>query len=372
MYLKNLSLINFKNYVQADLVFSPDVNCFTGLNGEGKTNLLDAIYYLSFTKSFFNAIDSQNILHDAPFFLIQGEFVNNETVTEIYCGQKRNQKKIVKKNKKEYERLADHIGLFPCVMISPSDNALIYEGSEERRKFMDSILSQYNRNYLEDLISYNKVLLQRNALLKQFRDNGTFDAASLEIWDEQLVEYGARIYEVRKDFVAGFIQLFNEHYKFISGQAEKVSLQYESPLHHGSFSELLKIQLRKDRMLGYTASGIHKDDLLFKLGDHPIRKFGSQGQQKSFLLSLRLTQFDILKKEKNVLPILLLDDIYDKLDDQRIKKLMELVSGNNFGQLFITDTNASRIQNLFSHMDVDLQVFKVENGNVNAQSHVAA
>src|ERR1051326_7232540 len=364
MFLEKLSLINFKNYAEAELSFSPSVNCFAGNNGSGKTNLLDAIHYLSFCKSFFNPIDSQNILHDAPFFVIQGVFDMDGNKEEIYCGQKRNQKKQFKRNKKEYPRLADHIGLLPCVMMSPSDTELIYEGSEERRKFIDSIISQFDKEYLDDLISYNKILMQRNALLRQFAEKNSFDADSLAVWDEQMAQYGVRIYEKRKAFVALFIQLFRDHYAFISGGNEEATIHYESQLHHGDMKILMETSLRKDRALEYTTVGIHKDDIEFELDGKPIKKFGSQGQQKSLLVALRLAQFDHVSKQKNIKPILLLDDIYDKLDDARVRKLMESVSSHRFGQIFITDTNAERIKSLFSGLNVELKMFKVEKGNV--------
>jgi DNA replication and repair protein RecF len=364
MHLRHLTLVNFKNYAQAELDFSADVNCFAGHNGGGKTNLLDAIHYLSFCKSFFNPIDSQNILHGAPFFVIQGLFDLEGEPQEIYCGQKSGQKKVFKRNKKEYARLADHIGLLPCVMMSPADSELIYEGSEERRKFMDSILSQFDREYLDDLIVYNKILLQRNALLRQFGEGNYFDAPALEIWDIQLIDRGTRIYAKRQEFISHFIQLFRDHYAFISDGREEVSLRYESQLHHGEMKVLLDAALRKDRAVEYSTTGIHKDDIHFEIGRHPIRKFGSQGQQKSLLVALRLAQFDYVKRMKNIKPILLLDDIYDKLDSTRVRKLMELVSSHRFGQIFITDTHADRIRELFRGIEVELKMFEVEKGSV--------
>lgn len=364
MYLEKLSLVNFKNYSQADLDFSPDVNCFAGNNGVGKTNLLDAIHYLCFCKSFFNPIDSQNILHEAPFFVIQGIFDLNGEKNEIYCGQKRSQKKQFKRNKKEYTRLADHIGLFPCVMISPADSELISEGSEERRKFMDSIISQFDKKYLDDLITYNKVLMQRNALLRQFGEGNFFDATSLEVWDVQLAALGKELFEKRQHFIAHFIQLFREHYKFISGGNEEVNIRYVSQLLNGDMKVLMDASLRKDRAVEYTTVGIHKDDIEFEIGEHPIKKFGSQGQQKSLLVALRLAQFDYVQKQKNMKPVLLLDDIYDKLDNSRVRKLMELVSTHRFGQIFITDTNAKRIKELFEGIDTQLKMFSVSKEGV--------
>lgn len=365
MYLRNLSLVNFKNCSAAELTFSPEVNCFTGNNGEGKTNLLDAIHYLSFCKSFFNPIDSQNIRHDEPFFVIQGTFVNDEgKEDEVYCGLKRNQKKQFKRNKKEYERLADHIGLFPLVMVSPADSELITEGSETRRRFIDTVVAQFDKEYLENLIHYNKALSQRNALLKQFAESRRFDKASLEIWDVQLVERGTSIYKKRASFVKSFTPIFQEHYELISGGREKVKLHYQSHLGDGDFGKVLEEALSRDRALQYTTVGIHKDDLEFSIGGHPVKKFGSQGQQKSYLIALKLAQFDLIKKVKKTTPILLLDDIYDKLDDERVKQLMTLVSGDNFGQIFITDTHADRIPRLFKRSSAAFRSFRIKQGVV--------
>ena len=363
MYLKNLSLINFKNYAQAELTFSSHINCFTGSNGEGKTNLLDAIHYLSFCKSFFNPIDSQNIMHDEPFFVVQGTFINDENKEEeIYCGQKRGQKKQFKKNKKEYDRLADHIGLFPLVMVSPADTELITEGSESRRKFIDNVISQFDREYLNDLISYNRVLSHRNALLKQFAVSGSFDATSLEIWDVQLISLGEKIHLKRKKFITDFSPGFADNYNMISEAKESVAIAYHSQLNEISFAETLKKAINKDRVLEHTTAGIHKDDIDFIISGFPAKKYGSQGQQKTYLIALKLAQFEFIKKIKNITPILLLDDIHDKLDEKRMMRLMKLVSGENFGQIFITDTHEKRLRNFFNQKEVML--FTVKNGNV--------
>ncbi|CAN5565058.1 DNA replication and repair protein RecF [soil metagenome] len=364
MFLKKLSVLNFKNYPEAELSFSKQINCLTGNNGEGKTNILDAIHYLSFCKSFFNPIDSQNILHESPFFLIQGIFELNNEENEVYCGLKRNQKKQFKRNKKEYARLADHIGLYPLVMISPADSELITEGSESRRKFIDSVIAQFDREYLENLIHYNKILSHRNALLKQFGDSRQFDKTSLEIWDVQLIEYGQKVYLIRQKFINNFVPIFQTYYELISGGKEKVNIKYLSHLNDNAFADVLEKALNRDRAIEYTTVGIHKDDLEFTLNEYPIKKYASQGQQKSFLIALKLAQFDFIKKIKNITPILLLDDIYDKLDDLRVKQLMELVSSDNFGQLFITDTHATRLINLFQVSNVDVKVFQIINGTI--------
>ena len=364
MFLKELSLLNFKNYQEANISFQKSINCFVGNNGEGKTNLLDAIYYLSFCKSFFNPIDSNHILDSEPFFVIQGSFLSNNVNDEIYCGLKRNEKKQFKRNKKEYARLSDHIGLYPLVMVSPSDINLINEGSEVRRKFIDSIISQYNKEYLDHLIKYNKVLSHRNALLKKFAELRYFDVESLENLDVQLVELGNLIYQERKRFLEEFTDFFINYYAFISSSKDIVSLVYDSDLSNNDFGQLLKSSYAKDQSAQYTTVGIHKDDLLFFIGEKSLKKFGSQGQQKSYLLALKLAQFDILKKNKKLTPILLLDDIYDRLDEIRIKQLMELVNGENFGQIFITDTHRDRLAKVLRSVKANYELFVIENGNI--------
>ncbi len=364
MILESLSLINFKNYDEAQLKFCSKFNCFVGNNGMGKTNLLDAIHYISFCKSFFNASDSQNIKYNQPFFAIQGWINKNEEVHEIYCGVKRGQKKQFKHNKKEYERLSEHIGLYPLVMISPSDIELIWDGSEVRRKFMDSIISQYDKEYLEKLITYNHVLLQRNALLKYFHESRSFDSMSLEIWDDQLIQHGESIIAIRKKFLGEFIPLFNKNYQFISGSDENVSLDYESSLKDRSYKEVLAASLDRDRAVHYTTTGPHRDDLDFKLMGNSLKKFASQGQQKSYLLALKLAQFEFIKEKKLTKPLLLLDDIYDKLDETRFKKLIELVSNETFGQVFITDTHPQRIKDLFEQQKAEHTIYIVNNGEI--------
>lgn len=364
MILERLSLINFKNYDEAQLEFCPKFNCFVGNNGMGKTNLLDAIHYISFCKSFFNSIDSQNIKHDLPFFSIQGWMNKNGSTDEIFCGVKRGQKKTVKRNKKEYDRLSEHIGIYPLVMISPSDIELIWDGSEVRRKFMDSIISQYDKVYLEKLIAYNHVLQQRNALLKQFHESRSFDSMTLEIWDEQLVLHGEGIVKSRIKFLEEFIPLFNKNYQFISSSSETVSLEYDSTLIDKSYKALLLTNIGRDRAVQYTTTGPHRDDLDFKLMGNSLKKFASQGQQKSYLLALKLAQFEFIKEKKSTKPLLLLDDIYDKLDATRFKKLIELVSGDEFGQVFITDTHPERIQELFLKNHSPYVIYTVNNGEV--------
>lgn len=364
MHLALLSLINFKNYSEAKLSFHPRINCFVGNNGMGKTNLLDAIHYLSFCKSFFNPIDSQNIRHDQGFFMIQGNFVLRGEQEEIYCGVKRSQKKQFKRNQNEYERLSDHIGLFPLVMISPNDSELITGGSEQRRKFIDSIISQYDKVYLERLIAYNHVLSQRNALLKRFAETKSFDSVSLDVWDEQLILHGEGILQKRKNFIAEFIPLFEKNYRFISDSSEPVSLEYESTLNERDFKTALLAAMEKDRVMQYTTTGIHRDDLDFKLSGQSLKKFASQGQQKSYLLALKLAQFEMIREIKKISPILLLDDIYDKLDEKRFRKLISLVGGANYGQVFITDTHPQRIEHLFQESQMPFKIFMVNNAEI--------
>ena len=375
LFLHKLSLMGFKNYAHADVSFSPRFNCITGNNGEGKTNLLDAIHYLSFTKSYFNPIDSQSILHDAPLFVIQGEVAIGDKKDEVFCAQKKGERKQVKVNKKEVERFADHIGQYPVVMASPTDIELILEGSEVRRKFADSIVSQYDRAYLEDVIAYTKVLMQRNAQLKQFSRTDKFDMESLKIWDVRLIELGNRIFAKRKEFSGEFEPIFQKYYGMISGGKEQVGFRYQSQLSSGDFEALLNEALDKDRVMEYSTVGIHKDDWEFKMsaeglilasagGGFPVKKFASQGQQKSYLLAVKLAQFEFVKQHRKIIPILMLDDIHDKLDEQRVKRLIELVSTNDFGQVFITDTSKEQTVKLFKGLDVEMKVFKVKEGNV--------
>ena len=366
MYLQQLSVINFKNYQEAELVFSAGVNAFTGNNGAGKTNLLDAIHYLSLCKSYFNPIDSQQIKQDEDFFIITGVFNKNKQTEAVACSVKRNQKKQFKRNKKDYQRLADHIGLLPLVMISPYDTSIITEGSEERRKFVDNVISQTDNHYLDELITYNKVLANRNALLKLIADTGRYDPSLLEVLDEQLAGSGNRIFERRKAFMESFTAIFNSHYSFLSDGAERVELVYESQLLQDDFAALLKRNVERDRALERTTAGIHKDDLQFGIHGMSMKKFGSQGQQKSFLIALKLAQYTFLYQQKGFKPLLLLDDIFDKLDDERVTKLMKMVSNNDFGQVFITDTSVNRVQDIFQRINVDVKLFKVTGGVIDA------
>jgi DNA replication and repair protein RecF len=366
MYLQQLSFLNFKNYTEAELTLSPGVNAFVGNNGAGKTNLLDAVHYLSLCKSYFNPIDSQQIKQGADFFMVNGVFEKNGNKEVVACGVKRNQKKQFKRNKKDYQRLADHIGLLPLVMVSPYDISIIIEGSEERRKFIDNVISQTDNQYLDELIAYNKFLANRNAMLKQIADTGRYDPELLAVMDEQLTASGSRLFQKRRAFMEAFTPIFNQHYSFISNGAEQVELVYESQLLADSLATLLKKNIERDRILERTTSGIHKDDLQFNIHGMPMKKFGSQGQQKSFLIALKLAQYTFLTQKKGFKPLLLLDDIFDKLDDGRVTKLMQMVSNNDFGQVFITDTSMSRVQQVFEAIKVDVKLFKVTEGNIDA------
>lgn len=364
MWLKQLSLFNFKNYEEESLSFLSGVNVLTGDNGAGKTNLLDAIHYLSLCKSYFNPIDSQQIKKGNEWFMVQGLFNKNEIDESVTCSVKRGHKKQFKRNKKEYSRLADHIGLFPLVIISPNDSIIITEGSEERRKFIDNVISQTDNNYLDELISYNKHLQNRNSFLKQQAMNRSFDSQLLEVLDEQLIPLGTTIYERRRAFMESFVSLFKEIYMYLTKSAEPVELIYESQLYDSSFDVLIKESLERDRHLERTTKGIHRDDLLFSVNGMPLKKFGSQGQQKSFLISLKLAQYQYLRDKKGFKPMLLLDDIFDKLDDKRVKKLMEMVSQDDFGQLFITHTNVDKIKSIFDEIGGEPRYFRVNDGRI--------
>jgi DNA replication and repair protein RecF len=359
MYLRKISLLNFKNIESQTFDFQHKINCFVGDNGVGKTNVLDAIYYLSFTKSYFNPIAGQNIKHGESFFMVEGDYLLKERIEKIVCSFKKGQKKILKRNGKAYEKFSEHIGQFPLVIISPADRDLVSDGSEVRRKFMDGVISMQDSGYLHSLISYNKVLSQRNALLKYFAANRTFDALNLEVYNEQLSDFGAKIHQKRSAFLEVFIPIFNEKYQVISNDKEQVNLLYNSQLNSSLFSDLLKNNLEKDRILQYTSVGVHKDDLSFEIGEYPIKKFGSQGQQKSYLIALKLAQFEFIKQQSKVLPILLLDDIFDKLDEKRVLQIIDLVNLDEFGQIFITDTHKERTEDILKQSNKPFQIFKL-------------
>jgi len=357
MFLRHLSLVNYKNFDSKTLELDPVINCLVGDNGVGKTNILDAIYHLCFGKSYFNPVSTQNIKHGTDFFVVEGTFNKENRTEKILCSFKKGSKKIIKRNDKPYERFSEHIGFLPLVIISPSDRDLILEGSETRRKFMDGVISQSDRGYLQNLIRYNKVLTQRNSLLKYFMANHTFDPNTLAIYNEQLHGLGTGIYRKREEFIASFVPIFREQYQHISEKDEGIMLSYESQLSEDSLLNLLEKNIDKDRALQYTSVGIHKDDLNFTIDGHPIKKFGSQGQQKSFLIALKLAQFHFIKQQAGTTPILLLDDIFDKLDENRVSHIVGLVKNDNFGQIFISDTHAERTENVVKNIHRSYKIF---------------
>jgi len=359
LILKSLSLLNYKNFDSKSFIFNAKINCIVGNNGIGKTNVLDAIYHLSFGKSYFNPVATQNIKHDEDFFVINGDYDKDDKTEKVGISLKRGQKKVIKRNGKAYEKFSEHIGFLPLVIISPADRDLITEGSNTRRKFIDSVISQSDKTYLNHLINYNKILAQRNALLKYFALNHTFNNDTLEVYNAQLTEYGAPIFEKRDAFLKVFIPIFKSRYLAISNGNESVDLIYESHLFEDDLTTLLRASINKDKALQYTSIGIHKDDLHFNIEDYPIKKFGSQGQQKSFLIALKLAQFDFIKAQSGVNPILLLDDIFDKLDEQRVAQIIKLVDDENFGQLFISDTHAERTENAVKQVHQSYEVFKL-------------
>lgn len=359
MVLDRLILSNFKNYAEADIALCGNVNCFVGNNGAGKTNLLDAVYYLSFCKSHFNPVDSQNISFGQDFFAIHGHY--GEDIAS--CILKRGQSKQMRWNKKVCKTLTEHIGRLPLVMVSPDDQRLIAAGSDVRRKFLDGVISQTDRAYLDHLLQYNKALDQRNRLLKQMWEDRLWEEEMVAVWDDALVRHGEYLYAQRRQFLEDFTPLFAEYYRNIAGVDETVRIDYtcvEQPL-----NEQLLACRQADRYSQYTNAGPHKDDLLFLLGDVPVKRFGSQGQQKSFALALKLAQFQYIFDRLGQKPILLLDDIFDKLDLVRIKQLIALVGSERFGQVLLTDTQPGRVQAIFDELPLlEHRVFEVSNGNV--------
>lgn len=359
MYLKKLSLLNYKNIEEANYEFDSKINCFVGKNGVGKTNVLDAIYHLSYGKSYFNPLAVQNIKHGEEFFVIDGTFEKNSRSEQIVCSLKKGQKKVLKKNGKAYDKFSEHIGFIPLVIISPSDNDLIKEGSETRRRFIDSVISQLDATYLQQIINYQKVIAQRNALLKYFALNHKFDKETLSIYNEQLDTLGHSIFEMRKQFLNDFVPIFNKHHASITSGSEAIALVYDSQLHEKRMLLLFDESLARDRVLQYTSTGTHKDDLSFEIEGHPIKKFGSQGQQKSFLIALKLAQFEFIRKQSGVLPILLFDDIFDKLDEDRVSKIVSMINDKAFGQIFISDTHPERTEAIVKSTHQSYMVFKL-------------
>tara|TARA_E500000331_G_scaffold357251_1_gene418353 strand:- start:7451 stop:8548 length:1098 start_codon:yes stop_codon:yes gene_type:complete len=363
LYLKNLILSNFKNHKESNFQFKKNIICFVGDNGAGKTNILDSIHYLSLSKSYFNKADSQNINFDENFFLVKGVFANEEE-TEIQCSLQMGEQKSLKCNGKKYKRFSDHIGKFPIVVISPTDSNIILDGSEVRRRYIDSSIAQYNKQYLKNLIAYNKALKQRNALLKKFVEQQYFDKLSLEIFDAQLIKHGTAVFNDRAEFLKDLKLEFNKYYAKIATQNEQVAISYQSQLKGKDFKENLEESLEKDRLNQYTNIGIHKDDIIFEMDEYPIKKIGSQGQQKSFLIALKLAQFNFMQKQMGFKPILLLDDIFDKLDDKRVAKIIAFANEGLFGQVFITDTHKQRTKDILDKTKISYQLFDIVKGAV--------
>ena len=360
MYLNSIQLINFKNYSDSVFEFSEGVNCIVGLNGVGKTNLLDAIHYLSMTKSYFNSVDMLSIRHDEDFFAIHGSFVVEEAegINKVSCIQQKEKRKIVRINQKEYDRLADHIGSYPSVMISPYDTDYINGNADVRRKYFDSTLSQFDKLYLENLIRYNKILQHRNALLKHFAEKHFFNEQETSIWNDRLVECGVKIFETRKKFLEDFLPVFNRFFAIITPN-EEVSIEYKSQLYEDDFQHLLNKHRQQDFLAQHSTVGIHKDDFLFTMNGFSVKKFCSQGQQKSFLVVLKLAQYEYIKQIKGKKPLLLLDDVFDKLDQKRIEQLIGLVASKHFGQVFITDTHKERTLELFKDTAIDYLLVEI-------------
>ncbi len=370
MILKKLSLLNYKNIADAQLELSPKMNCFIGSNGVGKTNVLDAVYYLSFCRSASNPIDSQVIRHHEPYCMIEGEYAEGTEEPAdaadrllISCAIKRGVKKHFKRNKKEYRRLSEHIGLIPLVVVSPSDTLLIEGGSEERRRLMDMVISQYDRSYMEHLSRYNNALAQRNTLLRMEEQEP--DPQLMQIWEEQMAEEGEQIYQRRQAFVEELIPVFQTYYQQISQNHEQVGLHYLSHCQRGPLLEVIQRDRLKDRAVGYSLHGVHRDDLEFTLGSHQMKREGSQGQNKTYVVALKLAQFDFLKRTSSqTTPLLLLDDIFDKLDASRVEQIVHLVSSNHFGQIFITDTNREHLDQILENSTLDYRIFHVKNGEI--------
>lgn len=371
MILQKLSIINYKNIKTATLGLSPKMNCLIGHNGAGKTNVLDVVYYLSFCRSAHNPVDSQVIRHGQDFFVIEGGYLTDEGEPEsVYCGMKRGTKKHFKRNKKEYKRLSDHIGLIPLVVVSPADTLLIEGGSEERRRLMDIVISQYDHGYIDALNRYNKALQQRNTLLKMEEEP---DPAMMDIWEEQMAAEGEIIYGKRDLFVRELVPVFQEYYQKISSGREAVGLDYISHCQRGPLLDVIRRDRHKDRAVGYSLHGVHRDDLEFTLGGHQMKREGSQGQNKTYVIALKLAQFDFLKRTcSQTTPMLLLDDIFDKLDAERVEQIVRLVAGDGFGQIFITDTDREHLGRILQNSSHDYKLFYVENGEITEKDNVQA
>jgi DNA replication and repair protein RecF len=376
MFLQKISLAHFKSYEYQSFEFSERVNCIVGENGTGKTNLLDAIYFLALTKSSISNQDALSINHEAEYMMIEGEFrigdwelgigesgkketpiTNNKSLITISL--QRGQKKAVLRDKKAYERISEHIGRFPVVMLSPNDTDIIRDGSEERRKFFDGVMAQLDSEYLENLLRYNRLLLQRNSLLKQFAERNYTDDLLLDIYSDPLVEVSLKLYNARNQFITEFLPIFKKHYNTLSDAREDVEMIYESEVGAENFAQIFRKNRQRDLAAQRTTMGSHKDDFIFEINGFTLRKFGSQGQQKSFVIALKLAQFEMLTKVKGFPPILLLDDIFDKLDDRRIQQLITMMVDGTFSQVFITDARPERTRQLLGDLGVEVKYFEI-------------
>ncbi|MEM7107750.1 MAG: DNA replication/repair protein RecF [Bacteroidota bacterium] len=367
MNVEKLSLINFKNYAEITLNFSPEINCIVGSNGAGKTNLLDAIHYLSLTKSAFNSIDSQNIRFDQDFFMIKAT-IDRGGKREVLCSVQKGKKKTFKVDRSEYEKLAHHVGQYPVVLVIPDDSEMIKGASELRRRFFDALICQLDKDYLNGLLRYNHFLKQRNALLKRFKEGLKYDPDLLQPYDQELIDLNVKIYEQRSIFIKEFTEVFVEMYKRLSMGKEEVCISYDSSVKTQGLKEHFKNALHTDRALERTTIGVHRDDFKFLIDERPVKKFSSQGQQKSFLLALKVTHYMIIRKSKGFSPILMLDDVFDKLDKERIVKLLQIISLEDFGQIFITDARADRTVELLKELNLEATFYTIESGTLSYQS----
>lgn len=358
MHLRRLSVLHFRNHREAELELGPQVNCITGPNGTGKTNLLDALHYLGLCKSYFEAQDMHNVLHGEDFFLVKGTLATPEGDDELSCAVRKGQRKVFTRNRKEYDRLADHVGRLPVVVITPYDGQLVLDGSEVRRRFLDGLIAQFDRAYLEALMRYNRALAHRNLLLKEAWKGG-LTPGMVEPWDEQLVAHGEAVHAARQAFMADLVPLLEQHYAGITSGPERVELTYRSELSERPLREVLQRQWERDITAGHTTGGVHKDDLLFTIGGQPLKRYGSQGQQKTYLIALKLAQFDLTATRMGRKPLLLLDDIFDKIDPQRMRHLLRLLGGGRFGQVVITDTDAARLHQAIDGLDLDARFFQL-------------
>ena len=359
MFLKFLNLSFYKNFNSKKLNFETKINCFIGNNGVGKSNILDSIYHLAYGKSYFNPLSFQNINFESDFFAIEGHFKKKEKIEKIICGFKKGEKKIIKRNDVKYKKIYDHIGLIQTVMISPIDKDLISDGSFVRRKFIDSIIGQIDKVYLKNLVEYKKVISQRNSLLKFFAANRTFDHETLAIYNHQLIKLTEPIFNKRKEFIFNFINIFKEIYNDINNKNEDVDIVYKSDLTDSKIEDILNNNIQLDKINQHTTKGIHKDDLIFLIKKNSVKKFGSQGQQKTFLISLKLAKYFFIKSQTGNSPILLFDDAFDKLDQERVSLIIEKVKQNNFGQIFITDTHYERTTSALSKNKSEYSIFEL-------------